>query len=114
VDGLADTGAERLRTFLYRAAGRTVGINGMIWNIVGETAADGLLLRAPPEADYPGPFRLGRVSGEISFGRGPGVLTGVDSSTRLTLHFSALPLRAPAIEPRVATAQKRRVQRSIR
>lgn len=114
VDGLADTGVERLRTFLYRAAGRTVGINGMIWNIVGETAADGLLLRAPPGADYPGPFRLGRVSGEVSFGRGPGVLTGVDSSTKLTLHFSALPLRAPAVELRAGAAQKRRVQRSIR
>jgi hypothetical protein len=111
VDGLAVSGVERLRSFLYRAAGRSVGINGQIWNIVGETAGDGLLLRAPRSADYPGYFRLGRVSGEIAFGRGPGFLTGVDGSTKLTLHFSALPLSGPAVAPRAAATQKRRVQR---
>jgi hypothetical protein len=113
VDGLAVTGVERLRTLLFRASGRIAVIEGNPWNMVGETASDGLLVRVPPWADYPGLYRLGRDIDEIGFGRAPGFLTGVDGSTKLTLEFSALPLDAPATLP-VAEAQKRRVQRSIR
>jgi hypothetical protein len=113
VDGLAVSGLERVRAFLFRATNRNVILNGNIWNMVGETAADGLLLRVPPGVDYPGPFALDSEVDEVAFLRGPGFLTGVDGSTELTLHFSALPLDAAAILP-VAKAQKRRVQRSIR
>ncbi|MDX6609333.1 MAG: hypothetical protein QOF85_1258 [Solirubrobacterales bacterium] len=113
VDGLAVSGLERLRTLLFRASGRIAVIEGNPWNMVGETAADGLLVRVPRWADYPGLYRLGRDISEIGFGRAPGFLTGVDGSTKLTLHFSALPLDRSAVLPRAA-AQKRRVQRSIR
>ncbi|HEU4737354.1 MAG TPA: hypothetical protein VFS48_10055, partial [Solirubrobacterales bacterium] len=113
VDGLAVSGVERLRAFLFRASGRIAVIEGNPWNMVGETAEDGLLVRVPRWADYPSLYRLGRDIDEIAFSRAPGFLTGVDASTKLTLHFYALPLDAPAVLP-VAAAQKRRVQRSIR
>ena len=96
VDGLDISGVERLRTMLFRAARRSVTLDGGIWSLVGETAADGLLLRAPRWADYPEPFRLGRVRHELTFLREPGFLTGVDDSTELTLRFYAIPLRGPA------------------
>jgi hypothetical protein len=113
VSGLGVSGIERLRTLLFRASGRIAVIEGNPWNMVGGTATDGLLVRVPRWADYPGLYRLGRDIDEIAFGRAPGFLTGVDGSTKLTLHFSALPLDAPAVLPPTAT-QKRRVQRSIR
>lgn len=96
VDGLGITGVERLRNLLFRAARRGVILDGAGWSLVGETAADGLLLRAPRWADYPEPFRLGRVRREVTFVREPGRLTGVTDSTKLTLRFYALPLRARA------------------
>ncbi len=113
VDGLGVSGIERLRTLLFRASGRIVVIEGNPWNMVGGTAEDGLLVRVPRWADYPDLYRLGRDIDEIAFSRAPGFLTGVDRSTKLTLHFSALPVDAPATLP-AAEAQKRRVQRSIR
>lgn len=114
VDGLSVSGIERLRTFLFRATNRNVVLNGSIWNMVGETASDGLLMRVPPRADYPGPFSLNPGVDEVTFLKGPGFLTGVNGSTRLTLSFSALPVDRPALLPSAKAAQKRRVQRSIR
>ncbi len=111
VDGLGTSGVERLRTALFRAAPRVVVVGAQPLSMVGETAADGLLLQAPVWADYPGPFRLGRIEYEIAFARGPGLLTGVDSSTELTYRFSALRLHGRAVEPGSPAAQKRRAQR---
>ncbi len=114
VDGLAVEGIEKVRTMLLHAQNRHVIFQANLWNIVGDTADDGLLLRVPRWADYPGKFALDSGSPTIGFERIGGFLTGVDDSTKLTLHFYAMPLDAPAIAPRVAAAQKRRVQRSIR
>jgi hypothetical protein len=111
VDGLQVSGAERLRTFLFRAQNRHVAFSTSAWNIVGDTASDGLLLRVPRWADYPGKFALSADSPTVAFERVGGILTGVDGSTELTLRFSALPLDAPAILPAEAAAQNRRVQR---
>jgi hypothetical protein len=111
VDGLKVSGLERLRTFLFRAAKRSTVLAGHRWNVIAGTAADGLLLRIPRWADYPGKFALDSGSSTVSFERDGGSLTGVDDSTELTLAFSALPLERPGVLP---TAQKRRVQRSIR
>lgn len=113
VDGLEVSGLERLRTFLFRGAGRSTVLAGYRWNVMPGTAADGLLLRIPRWADYPGMFALDSHTRTVSFERDGGFLTGVDDSTQLTLSFSALPLDASAVLP-VAKAQKRRVQRSIR
>lgn len=109
VDGLGISGAERLRAFLFRAARRNAVLDGETWNAIPGTAGDGLLLRIPRWADYPGEFALGSHTSTVSFGSedaslsfGPG---------ELTLSFSALPLDSPAILPAAAAAQKRRVQR---
>jgi hypothetical protein len=111
VDGLAVSGVEKLRTLLYRAAMRHFIFQSTYGNIVGATAADGLLLRVPRWADYPGKFALDSESPTVGFERFGGFLTGVDDSTELTLSFSALPLRGSAVLPRFAAAQNRRVQR---
>lgn len=110
VEGLEVSGVERLRALLFRAANRHVLFPNAVWNVVGATAPDGLLLRVPHWADYPGKFALDSKAATVGFERVGGFLTGVDGSTKLTLHFSALPLDAPAILP-AAKAQKRRVQR---
>ena len=114
VDGLAVDGVEKLRTLLLHAQNRHVIFGDTVWNVVGDTALDGLLLRVPRWADYPGKFALSSDSPTVGFERIGGFMTGVDASTKLTLHFYALPLDRPAIAPRAAAAQKRRVQRSIR
>lgn len=112
VRGLEVEGSERLRALLFRAAKRTAVLDGQRWNVIPGTAADGLLLRIPKWADYPGEFALGRDAQTVSFGGEEGTLA-VDTE-RLTLSFSALPLDAPATLPPAETPQKRRVQRSIR
>ena len=97
VDGLAVEGfGDRLRTMLLHAQNRHVIFDDALWNIVGDTAADGLLLRVPRWADYPGKFALSSDSSTVGFELTPGFLTGVDDSTKLTLRFYAIPLRAPA------------------
>lgn len=111
VEGLEISGVERLRTLLFRAANRHVLFRDTLWNVVGDTASDGLLLRVPRWADYPGKFALDSGSPTVGFERVGGRLTGVDASTELTLSFSALPLDRPAILPRAAADQKRRAQR---
>ncbi len=112
VDGLAIEGiADKLRTTLLHAQNRHVIFEGTLWNIVGDTAADGLLLRVPRWADYRGKFALSSDSPTVGFEEVPGFLTGVDDSTKLTLRFYALPLDRPAIVPGERPAQKRRVQR---
>jgi len=108
VDGLAIEGlGDRLRTMLLHAQNRHVIFSTALWNIVGDTAADGLLLRVPRWADYPGKFALDSESSTVGFEKVPGFLTGVDDSTTLKLHFYAVPLDAPAIEGRGGRAQKR-------
>jgi hypothetical protein len=114
VSGLSVAGIERLRTLLFRAAGRGVSLDETAWNLVGATTPDGLLLRVPRWADYPGLFALNGANYEVTFKREGGFMTGLDSSSKLTVAFSALPLDAPAILPDQRRAQKRRVQRSIR
>ncbi|MDX6602838.1 MAG: hypothetical protein QOF13_2040 [Solirubrobacterales bacterium] len=111
VDGLGVSGLERLRAFLFRAARRHAILDRHTWNVIPGTAGDGLLLRIPAWADYPGHYALDSDTTAIGFEAEDASLTFGPSD--LTLHFSALPLDAPAILP-VAGAQKRRVQRSIR
>lgn len=111
VDGLGVSGLERLRAFLFRGARRHALLDRHSWNVMPGTAGDGLLLRIPAWADYPGHYALDVDTKTIGF-------EAEDASLAfgrhdLTLHFSALPLDAPGVLP-AASAQKRRVQRSIR
>lgn len=101
VDGLATSGVERLRNFLFRGARRSAVLAGSRYNVAPETAADGLLLRVPRWADYPGYFALDSDSRNVSFEREGGFLTAGPSE--LTLTFSALPVDAPATLPRPAS-----------
>jgi hypothetical protein len=111
VDGLGISGLERLRAFLFRGARRHALLDHHSWNVIPGTAGDGLLLRIPAWADYPGHYALDVGTTTIGFeAEGASLAFGQD---KLTLHFSALPLAALAVLP-VAAAQKRRVQRSIR
>jgi hypothetical protein len=109
VDGLEVSGLERLRAFLFRGAKRNAVLGHYRWNVIPGTAGDGLLLRVPGWADYPGKFALGSHAATVSFGGENATLSFGPSE--VTLSFSALPLDAPAILPRAAAAQKRRVQR---
>jgi hypothetical protein len=111
VDGLDVSGTERLRALLFRAAPRSTLLAGNSWNVIAGTAADGLLLRIPRWADYPGKFALDSGASSVSFERSGGFMTGVDDSTELTLSFSALPLRRSGVIRTGPAAQKRRVQR---
>jgi hypothetical protein len=111
VDGLGVSGLERLRALLFRAARRHAIFDRRTWNVIPGTAGDGLLLRVPRWADYPGPFALSSKTASVGFEAESASLTF--GSSKLTLRFSALPLDAPAALP-AAAAQKRRVQRSIR
>lgn len=108
VGGLGVSGLERLRTLLFRAAKRNVVLGTHTWNVIPGTAGDGLLLRVPGWADYPGKFALGSHAATVSFGGENATLSF--GPTKLTLSFSALPLDVPATLP-TAVAQKRRVQR---
>jgi hypothetical protein len=111
VDGLGVSGLERLRAFLFRGARRHALFDDHSWNAIPGTVGDGLLLRIPQWADYPGHYALDGGTTKIGFEAEDATLTfGPDE---LTLHFSALPLDASAILP-VAEAQKRRAQRSMR
>jgi len=99
VHGLGVSGIESLRSFLFRGPGRSTVLAGHSWNVMPGTAADGLLLRVPTWADYPGRFALDSHTKTVSFEREGGFLTDVDGSTKVTLSFSALPLDAPATLP---------------
>jgi hypothetical protein len=111
VDGLGASGLERLRVFLFRGARRHALLDHHSWNVMPGTAGDGLLLRIPAWADYPGHYALDADTRTIGFEVEDASLAF--GRNDLTLHFSALPLDAPALLP-AAAAQKRRVQRSIR
>jgi hypothetical protein len=59
IEGAGVTGIERLRSLLYRARDRYLVVNRTrTYRLVPGTAADGLLLDAPPNVDFPAPFRL--------------------------------------------------------
>lgn len=105
VEGVQVGGLERLRAMLHRATGRSVkfendagrpaSLTGTpspdgAYIFVGETAAGGLILRAPAQADSPQPFRLSPQADRVAFLEGGGA-----SEERLEVEFFAMP-----IEPR--------------
>ena len=54
IDGIEVKGLEKLRATLYRALERHIAFDGgRINRLVPGTAADGIVLRVPPRADYP-------------------------------------------------------------
>jgi hypothetical protein len=87
VAGLEVTGAESIRTLLYRARERTVSFDGgPTWRVVPATSGDGLLLRLPRAADFPGRFGLAPNASRFEF-----VIDGV-SARPLTVEFYSQPV----------------------
>jgi hypothetical protein len=92
VHGLEPTGVERLRTFLFRAATRSIVFDGRAeYRLVPGTAMDGLILSAPPQVDFPRPFALAPDARTIEFLKESN-LTSPDAE--LTVEFLAMPVRS--------------------
>ena len=90
VQGAAAQGIERLRAFLYRGAIRHVELGESARaRLVPRNAANGLLLYAPPAADYPDPFRLAPDVGSFAIDSEGGFAS---SDGPLEVEFSAVPI----------------------
>ncbi len=87
IEGVGVTGLEKLRTALYRALPRTVTFDGGRFSrLVPGTAGDGIVLRVPPRADHPEPFRLDQATNTITVDK-----AGREGDVRL--RFSAMSIR---------------------
>ena len=95
VHGIQVAGLERLRTALLRSRGRQVTFpeDDRLYTFIAATAADGLLLRAPPSIDFPAPFALAPNEDEVTF-----LYEGGAADKPLTVDFFAMPVR-PAEPP---------------
>lgn len=75
VEGLGVSGAESIRTALYRSRQRLVALGERgTWRVVAATAADGLIVRAPTAADFPRPFAVAPNADDLTLrieGEGP-------------------------------------------
>ncbi|MBS1868475.1 MAG: hypothetical protein JSS99_02325 [Actinobacteria bacterium] len=93
VEGAGPQGLERLRTLVLRPERRWIALGARRYRLVAATAADGLLLSAPPRLDYPGAFALAARPARIAVGRDGGEPGGT-----LTYRFEEVPLRPiPAV-----------------
>lgn len=73
IGGVAVGGLERLVALLYKPAERMVLLDGISHRLIAETAADGLILRAPAGVDFTKPFNLAPDRSTIAVGeRGRG------------------------------------------
>jgi hypothetical protein len=88
IDGIQVGGVEKLRTALYRARRREVGFQGpIVHRLIPGTAADGLVLRVPPRADYPPGYAVGQGSSTIA-----AAIPG-RSGGDLRFHFTSMTIR---------------------
>lgn len=89
VEGVEVSGFERLMTLLYRSRERSISFDGGDdYVLMPETAADGLLLRAPPRIDFPAPFALAPNADEVTF-----LLDGGAADAPITLEFFSMEVR---------------------
>jgi hypothetical protein len=88
VEGAGPEGLERLRALLLRPARRWIALDGQRFRLVAATAADGLLLHAPPRLDYPAQFAMAPRPRAIAVGRDGGQPDG-----RIDYRFEEVPLR---------------------
>jgi hypothetical protein len=81
-------GLERLRSLVLRPGRRFVSLDGAQRTpLVAATAADGILLRAPREADYPAPFQMAPNPSRIAISR-----EGSQPSGRIRIAFAEVPI----------------------
>lgn len=90
VEGLESAGLERLRSFAFRAATRTVAVDDAEYRIVGANAQAGLLLTAPRGFDLPAPFTLAPAAKTLRFETGGGPLA---DDGPLEVKFFAVPVK---------------------
>ncbi len=89
VEGAGGQGIERLRTFAYKEALRTVALDATRTRFQTPTAPDGILLSTPRGADFPAPFALALDPATVAIDSAGGFAT---SSGPLRYEFSALPV----------------------
>jgi hypothetical protein len=88
VEGAGPQGLERVRALLLRPQRRWVALDGQSFRLVAATAADGLLLYAPPRLDYPAPHAMAPRPQRIAVGRDGGEPDG-----SIAYRFEEVPLR---------------------
>jgi hypothetical protein len=87
IDGIGVSGLEHLRTALYRALPRAIGFDGnRTFRLPPGTAAGGLVLRVPPQADFPAPYALDQGTETLT-------LTRALDRDEVRLRFFAMPIR---------------------
>jgi hypothetical protein len=97
IHGLEPRGLERLRTLLYRAVERVeIFDDAYRYRVVAGTMSDGVVLRVPPELDFPYPFPVAPSARRISFAISPGF--GVPTGG-YKIEYFALPVRRPQGRP---------------
>jgi hypothetical protein len=95
IDGLQVAGWERLETLFTRARPRYVTVNGTTFRVPPGTAADGLVIAVPADADYAPPFNLNMDPHTLR------VTVDGHSSGPVTVRLSAIPI-APSDQSAVA------------
>ena len=93
IGGVAAGGLERLVALLYKPAERMVLLDGVTHRLIEETAADGLILRAPVGVDFTPPFNFAPDSSTIAVsekGQGSG------AGKPITYSFFAQSVSSPA------------------
>ncbi|MGB2711853.1 MAG: hypothetical protein WBC33_10085, partial [Conexibacter sp.] len=88
VENAGTQGLERLTGLLLRPDKRWITLDGERFRLVPATAADGLLLHAPPRADYPEQFALAPNPVYIAVGR-----DGSQPGGELRYTFVEIPIR---------------------
>ncbi len=89
IEGAGGEGIERLRTFAYREALRSVALGPTATRFQTATAPDGILLTAPPDLDLPKPFALALNQPTIAIDSEGGFAT---SDGPLRVEFYAVPI----------------------
>jgi hypothetical protein len=79
IEGVEPRGLGALRTAVYKDVRRVIAVDDRVYRLVGPTAANGLLLSAPPRLDFPAPFAVAPNPTTITFGRDDGFASGPDS-----------------------------------
>jgi hypothetical protein len=95
VEGAGPHGLERLRALALRPHPRWIALDGHRFPLVAATAADGLLLAAPPRLDYPAPFAMAPRPHAIAVGR-----AGDQPGGTIAYRFEEIPLRRTPIAAR--------------
>jgi hypothetical protein len=72
VEGAREQGLERLLSLALRPHRRWIELDNVRYRLIAATAADGLLLGAPPQADYPEPFTMAPNPRMIAISRDAG------------------------------------------